>query len=260
VGVQTFHEPSRQAVHRAGTAEQVKQGLRTIAAVFPGGFSVDLMTGLPFQDTAVLRTDIETLLLYEPAHISLYALTVEPGSALEQGKLLPDTDTADSLFIQGRDILESAGFAQYEVSNFAKPSKHSLHNTRYWRMESWLGCGAGASGTVIDEGNGTGLRTRYRDEADTYMIDRHRIRETEYLDRLTLMKETFLMGFRYSDGPDPLLFEKRFGIGIRHCIPGTLSRWEAQGMIAPGTIALNSAGLLFLNLFLQDIFEEISEK
>ncbi|MDR2150556.1 MAG: radical SAM family heme chaperone HemW [Spirochaetaceae bacterium] len=262
IGVQTFDQRSRQAVHRAGSSAQVKQGLELCAELFPSAFSVDLMSGLPFQTEDALASDIETVLLYKPAHIALYALTVEPGSCLEP--LLPDQDSADALFIQGCALLETAGYEQYEVSNFALPGKRSVHNIRYWRMEQWIGCGAGASGTIIDEGAGTGFRLTYRADADAYLHNRHSCYTREALNRKTLIKETVLMGFRYAHGPDLRLFKRRFGIELAACIPRTLVRWQDKMVRASSydclpshVYALSHEGLLFLNAFLHDAFDEI---
>jgi coproporphyrinogen III oxidase-like Fe-S oxidoreductase len=79
----------------------------------------------------------------------------------------------------------------------------------------------------------------------------------EALDSLTLMKETCLMGFRYREGPDPLLFARRFRRDIRKCIPDTLARWRARGLLRPDKIALNQEGLLLLDSFLAGCFEEL---
>ena len=259
VGVQTFHEPSLQAVHRAGGA-RLKEGLQLCSEVFPDSFSVDIMSGLPFQTEKVLASDIEALLFYKPAHISLYALTLEEGSPLEA--VVPDQDSADALFIQGRDMLESAGYKQYEVSNFALTGKRSLHNIRYWRMENWIGCGAGASGTIIDDEAGEGLRFTYKADVDSYLCRRSSIKEE--LDRATLIKESVLMGFRYVEGPDLSLFKMRFGMELEECIPYTLSRWRDKMRVFKGgkglqaQASLSHEGLLFLNAFLHDAFNEIS--
>lgn len=164
LGVQTFHEPSRRLVHRVGEGRLLPERLSLVSALFPGAFSADLISGLPGQDEAVLMRDIETLLTFSPAHVSLYALTADPklpGS--------PPDDEADRLWLQGRDALEEAGYAQYEVSNFSRPGKHSRHNIRYWRMENWLGLGPAASGTVIDDRTGTGRRYTVKADAGAYL-------------------------------------------------------------------------------------------
>ncbi|GHV61068.1 coproporphyrinogen III oxidase [Spirochaetia bacterium] len=272
LGVQSFCDASRRLVHRSGAAALIPERLKLVSEIFASHFSADLIAGLPAQDETVLLRDIEKLLAYKPAHVSLYALTVEEGTPLFEARsakkiggsstLLPTAEEADRLWIAGRDALEQAGYGQYEVSNFALPGKRSVHNIRYWRMENWLGLGAAASGTIIDddaEGPPAGTGRRFTYPADTGLWLDHKTGEpvpleTEELDRLTLMKETFLMGFRYIEGPDPALFEKRFGITFEKAIPRTLAKW--RGFLQPNKIALTKEGLLLLDPFLIDAFGE----
>ncbi|AEF80514.1 radical SAM family heme chaperone HemW [Leadbettera azotonutricia] len=268
LGVQSFSEKSRKAVHRVGEAGLLTGCLELVSEIYPRSFSADLIAGLPFQNEKILLDDIERLLSFNPGHVSLYSLTVEEGSALfdivAQGEDigLPPPDEADSLWIKGRDFLEQACFRQYEVSNFSLPGKESLHNIRYWRMENWLGLGPGASGTIFDD-EGTARRYTVKADADAWLK-----RETsseppevieESLDSLTLMKESLLMGFRYVKGVDQPLFKKRFGKTLEEAIPHTLEKWNARGFLRQGSMALNSGGLLFLDRFLIDAFDEIDQ-
>jgi oxygen-independent coproporphyrinogen-3 oxidase len=260
LGIQTFNAASRLMVHRVGDGAVLRERLALISSLFPGAFSADLISALPGQDEAVLRADLETLLAFAPAHVSLYALTADPplpGS--------PPADEADRLWLLGRDILEKAGLPQYEVSNFAPPEKRSRHNIRYWRMENWLGIGPAASGTVIDDETGTGTRYTADADIDAYLapaLPRSACgRNTrEFLDRLTLMKETFLMGFRYAEGPDRERFGIRFGAAPEAFIPRTLERWRGRGLLDTEKPALNREGLLLLNPFLLDVFGELDRQ
>lgn len=260
VGAQTFHEPSRAAVRRAGTAARVMESLGMVQRVFGTAFSVDLITGLPFQDNAILLKDIETLLAYQPEHVSLYALTLEPDTLLarmaqQDKRLLPAPERADALYIAARDALEQTGYSQYEVSNFALNNKHGAHNIRYWRMENWLGLGPAASSTIIDDDSGTGIRYTWERDVDAYLAGSAPL--VERLDQLTLMKETLLMGFRYIDGPDLALFQKRFGQPLEASIPCSLAVWQSLLVSSPSRCALSKDGLLLLDRFLLDIFSEL---
>jgi oxygen-independent coproporphyrinogen-3 oxidase len=223
------------------------------------------MTGLPFQDQEVLLQDIEAALFHRPGHISLYALTLEEGTPLAEagdGAGLPEGDEADRLWVLGRDALDAAGYAQYEVSNFSLPGRQSLHNARYWRMENWLGLGPGGSGTLIDDETGTGLRRTFKPDLDLW-LDRGASRSPpwveEFLDRRALMEESILMGFRRLDGPDTVLFEKRFHRSLQSLIPATLGRWEDRGLLQTRPLALTRQGLLFLNAFLGEAFLEMRD-
>ncbi|MDR0495052.1 MAG: coproporphyrinogen III oxidase family protein [Treponema sp.] len=267
LGVQTFHEAPRRAVRRSGGA-LLEERLALASEYFPGAFSADLITGLPFQTGGIVLNDIEKLLAFKPAHVSLYSLILEPETPLgeqesRQGAAaisLPCGDEADKLWMIGRGKLEKAGFAQYEVSNFSLPDKTCAHNIRYWRMENWLGAGPSASGTIIEE-SGSGKRRSYPADIGAYLAaPRVRSAHVEELDRAALIRESLLMGFRYSGGPDPLLFRRRFGLGIEDCIPQTLARWRGRGFFEngqPGGFEVSRNGMLFLNGFLRDAFVEL---
>jgi oxygen-independent coproporphyrinogen-3 oxidase len=276
LGIQSFNPLSRALVHRAGDPELLDSRLGLAAGIFPGAFSADLIAGLPRQDRDVLLGDIEKILAWKPAHLSLYALTVEEDTPLGRAVLagtagLPSPDEADAAWIAGRDALEKAGYRQYEVSNFCLPGKESRHNLRYWRMENWLGLGPAASGTLIDERCGTGLRLSWPADFALWLAQapvrgssgagflsgRDGWPPPEPLDRLTLMKESLLMGFRCRDGPDPALFSRRFGLPLEEAIPQTLEKWRQRGRLAGKRTALNREGLLSLNPFLLDAFTEL---
>ena len=270
MGVQTLYSPSRRAVNRLGDETLVYRKLSLSSKYFPGAFSVDLMSGLPFQDEKVILNDIAAVLLYKPVHVSLYALT----SKLKTTLASPDQDEADKLWILGRDTLEKAGFSQYEVSNFCLPGKESLHNIRYWRMYNWLALGPAASGTIINDRTGTGFRYTIPHDVDAwlsakgYRFSRNQKRwrpdtsgvvrlKTEELDTITLMKESLLMGFRYIKGLDEELFRRRFRLGLVDLIPKTLASWRNQGTLQKSGLALTKEGLLFLDRFLIEAFEEL---
>ncbi|GHU49552.1 coproporphyrinogen III oxidase [Spirochaetia bacterium] len=256
IGIQSFSRSSRAAIGRTEPAQNLEDKLTLLACVYPLSFSCDLMSGLPGQTEESLSCDINTLLSFQPGHVSLYALTLPCNTAI---KNLPDEDTAAELWVFGRDLLERLGYRQYEVSNFSLCAKESLHNLRYWRLENWLGAGPAASGTLIDDATGTGCRLTQAADVAAYL--RYYTQSTapmiieEKLDSLTLIKETLLMGFRLSAGPDEALFKKRFKRSIAAYIPQTLACWQQKNLI--DGLALNRNGILFLNQFLIDCFQEL---
>jgi oxygen-independent coproporphyrinogen-3 oxidase len=269
LGVQTFFTPSRKAVHRMGG--NLMESLELARAFYPQSFSVDLIAGLPLQTEAVLRADIEKVLSFTPAHISLYALTLEENSPLFRKLEGKNEDRISGLWLLGRDFLEENSYISYEISNFClNQDKISAHNMRYWRMENWIGVGAGASGTVIDDKTGTGVRLTVYADVDKYLNAPsgffkknkknkkiEKIEKKEALDKSTLIKETFLMGFRTIFGPDENLFQKRFGGRVENYIPRTIAKWRGKGLFAQDRLRLTKEGMLFLNAFLRDAFAEI---
>jgi len=267
LGVQSFCEASRKAVRRQGSITRLEDDLALAARYYPLAFSADLITGLPFQTETVIMEDIKALLSFPVAHVSLYSLILEPqtplGKAAKQGAVsLPPPDEADEFWIAGRDLLERSGYRQYEVSNFCLPGKTCAHNIRYWRMENWLGAGPAASGTVINDETGAGKRFTYPADIENYIrMPRPRINHaiTEELGREDLIKETMLMGFRYCEGPDKVLFKQRFGREIEDMIPKTIALWSKRDFFQTGqTLKPSKQGMLFINGFLRDAFSELT--
>jgi oxygen-independent coproporphyrinogen-3 oxidase len=256
LGVQTFHEPSRICVNRKGNASLLENSLTIASQYFPGnltGFdlSIDLMTGLPYQNEKIVCEDIKRICARKPSHISLYSLTVEKNTALEEKtkrkEIIPlDNDKADSLWLLGRELLVNEGYNHYEVSNFAVNGKQCFHNLRYWQMKNWIGAGPSASGTLINEETAQAKRFTYAQDVDEYIktpliTSAH----CENIDKNALLKDTVLMGFRCREGLDNELFKSRFGCTLEECIPKTLEKWKEKDK------------MLFLNSFVSDTFIEL---
>jgi oxygen-independent coproporphyrinogen-3 oxidase len=271
IGIQTFNDASRAIIGRIGSAELIKNNLTMLKHLEKHiDISFDLISGLPLQDKNILLNDIETALAYKPCHISLYDLSIEPGTPLAASINtipMPSVEFAEELYLAGRDFLEQNGFSQYEVSNFAKDGRRSLHNIRYWTMQNWLGCGPGASGTVIDDSTGTAFRRTIFNDVDSYIkyftnkntFDACPGMNIEIIDKKTLLKESLMMGFRYIDGPNEPLFKKRFSVTIDDAIPETIFAWREKGLYDKTKTALTKDGLLLLNRFLRDCFDEIDK-
>jgi oxygen-independent coproporphyrinogen-3 oxidase len=256
LGVQTFFEASRLSVNRKGGASLLEDQLNLVLKYYPGGqtgfdLSIDLMTGLPYQNEKIIMEDIKRILACNPSHISLYSLTVEDKTELEKKInakeiVLPNKDKSDSLWLLGRDLLLNEGYSHYEVSNFALNGKQSLHNTRYWQMKNWIGAGPSASGTLINDETEEANRYTYAQDIDAY-VKSPLIKRAycEKIDKKTLLQDTILMGFRCREGPERELFKQRFGCTLEECIPKTLSKWKEKDK------------MLFLNSFISDAFTEI---
>jgi len=258
LGVQTFHEPSRLSVNRNGNALFTENRLNLSLQYFPGaqtGFdlSLDLMTGLPYQDEKIIIEDIKRICAYKPSHISLYSLTVENKTPLKEKIdakkiILPDRDKADSLWLLGRELLANEGYNHYEISNFALNGKKCLHNMRYWQMRNWIGAGPSASGTLINEETAQAKRFTYPQDVDAYIkMPLITSAHCENINKKTLLQDAILMGFRCKEGPDKELFKRRFGCTLNECIPKTLEKWKEKDKT------------LFLNGFISDAFAEIEE-
>lgn len=271
-GVQTFNQKLRQSIDRAGRVEDVHKSLKCIADIYGSNFSCDIICGLPGTNPDILKNDIYQLLRYKPLSVSFYDLTVEEDTPLAKkikaGKLcLPSVDMAEEMWLLGRDMLRAAGYEQYEVSNFALAGGRCEHNVRYWRMRPWLGAGPAASGTIIyDTAAGIcaspvkGIRRVCVPDVAAYLKTGRgafpALYEREELSAACLLRESLMMGFRYIEGPDTALFERRFGITPAALIPKTLDLWRKQGLARPDIPALTTDGLALQNRFLHAALEE----
>ncbi|MBP2831729.1 radical SAM family heme chaperone HemW [Aquimarina sp. U1-2] len=148
IGVQSFYNDDLIMMNRAHDAKEAKECL-LIAKQYFDNISIDLIYGIPKMSIARWQENIKQALDFKIPHLSCYALTVEPNTALPQlidkGIVPPvDEELAEQHYRILADTLESKGFIHYEVSNFGKPGFFSQNNTAYWRGKSYLGIGPSA--------------------------------------------------------------------------------------------------------------------
>ena len=148
LGVQSADDAQLRCVHRPHTFEQARQAVAAARKAKLKNLSLDLIYGLPGQDLASWQDTLEQVLSLEPEHLSVYGLKVEEGTPLaarvERGERLPDDDLQADMYLWAVERLAQAGYAQYEISNFARSGFQSRHNLRYWMMSPYLGFGPGA--------------------------------------------------------------------------------------------------------------------
>lgn len=150
MGVQSFSPALLDALGRQHTREQVLRAYERVRAAGFASVNLDLMFALPGQDEAALVEDLRMAASLAPDHLSTYCLTFEEDTKLwvklSQGKVKLDPDHEARLYGRAWDELAAAGYAQYEVSNFARPGHECRHNLNTWRMHEWIGAGPSAAG------------------------------------------------------------------------------------------------------------------
>jgi oxygen-independent coproporphyrinogen-3 oxidase len=149
LGVQSFQPGLLDALGRAHTREQVYRAYERIRAADFASVNLDLMFALPGQDEAAWLGDLREAVRLAPDHLSTYCLTFEEDTALwvklSQGKVKLDPEREARLYERTWAELAAAGYAQYEISNFARPGHACAHNLATWRMHAWVGLGPSAS-------------------------------------------------------------------------------------------------------------------
>ena len=206
LGVQALGDDALRALGRQHGAAEALAALRLARQVFPR-VSFDLIYARPGQDVAAWRAELGRALAEAPDHLSVYQLTIEPGTAFHaaqrRGELVvPDEESAAALFDSTQEVLEAAGMPAYEVSNHARPGQAGRHNLTYWRYGDYLGVGPGAHGRITRAGRKLATRRHRAPEAWLNLVETqgHGTREEAVLDRELRLAEMVMMGLRLSTG------------------------------------------------------------
>jgi oxygen-independent coproporphyrinogen-3 oxidase len=149
IGIQSFFSEDLQWMNRAHDAHQAIRSVELAGKSGFENFSLDLIYGSPGLTDEKWKKNLHTAISLDPAHLSCYALTVEPKTALFKMIELKKTpgiqpEKQAGQFLTGIQILEAAGYEHYEISSFAKPGKRSRHNSAYWQSKKYLGLGPSA--------------------------------------------------------------------------------------------------------------------
>jgi len=268
-GIQSLNKKSLEYSGRRAGVEQNISAINLLSDVWKGEISFDLICGLPYESEASFFESLDKLTKGNANHISMYSLTIEGdtpfGKLYDSGNLELDFDKNDDLWLKSRNFLEKKGFYQYEVSNFSRTGKESIHNLTYWNHQSYLGCGCGATGTVYDcEGKAfRWVNTKsVSDYCDAWLYNKKskdEVMQIENIDIETSKFEFFMMGLRKFSGIKESEYKKCFGCGFSDVFIKFCQKWKEKQLLEIKysekdlCIALNSDGILFLNKFLEDL-------
>lgn len=252
IGVQALDDRLLKIMDRTHSAEEAVQAVEVARRAGFENVSIDLMFGLPTQTRADWQQTLERALALHTEHLSLYALTLEPGTRFERlyagGKLpLPDEDTELWMYEYAIERLTAAGYEHYEVSNFARPGFRARHNLIYWRNEEYLGFGPGAVSYLH------GRRWTKEKYPPRYIA---KVRagedlavESECLGREAALAETLILGLRLREGVSLSRLRRRFGIDPAAHYAEVIARLSDRGMLRQDgdMLRLTHRGLLFAN-------------
>ena len=234
LGVQTFDDALLRRIGRIHTAAQARAAVRQARAAGFQNISLDLIYGLPGQTLAGLEMSVQQAFALAPQHISIYGLQVEEGTAFARaqaaGRLaLPSDEESEAMYDYMTTALPVAGYARYEISNFARPGFESRHNLGYWQDVPYLGVGAAAH-SYLD-----GQRYENPRGIEEYLAalresGRAR-REEEPLTRATSMEEFAFLALRTARGIDRARFAARFGCELASVYADAIARMRARGFL-----------------------------
>ena len=155
VGVQSLRNADLVRLGRLHTAEQARAAYDAASAAFDN-VTIDLIYGRQFQRLEHWEAELREAVSWKPGHLSIYQLTVEPGTAFDRRKQanklpgLPSDSLSREFFILTQEICRSAGYRHYEISSYAQPGAEGRHNLLYWRGFDYLGIGPGAHGRLTE--------------------------------------------------------------------------------------------------------------
>ena len=253
LGVQALDDAALRFLGRAHGVDEAL-GALTIAQRHFARVSIDLIYARPDQSLAAWEAELARALAFGTEHLSLYQLTIEPGTRFATdaaaGRLvIPDGDTAADLFEATRAITAAAGIPAYEISNHARPGAQSRHNLTYWRYGDYAGIGPGA------HGRRDALATFRRRKPENWLAalarNGHGLESEEPLTPATRASEALLMGLRLDEGVDLARIAALTGVAIGELVD------DRQIAALPGLIErsgdhlrVTEAGMILLDAIL----------
>jgi oxygen-independent coproporphyrinogen-3 oxidase len=266
IGVQSLDPEALALLGRQHSAAQAITALETARAAFPR-ISFDLIYARPGQTLVAWQAELRQALALAADHLSLYQLTIEPGTRFaamhRRGEIvLPDEDEAVMLYEATAEEAARFGLVAYEVSNYAVPGSESRHNLTYWRYGDYSGIGPGAHGRITPIGAAPSsiLATRRHrvpeQWAELVERDGHGVVEELPLQPIERAREMLLMGLRLVGGIDPALFAVRTGMALDDALDKPmLEQALEEGYVASrgGHLSATPSGRLRLDALLSAI-------
>ena len=256
LGLQSFDDSALSFLGRAHSAEE---GLRALEAAQSAvdRVSFDLIYALPNQTIEGWSATLDRALSLGTEHLSLYQLTIEPGTRfatmVAKHEFEPlDADTSATLFEFTQERTAAAGLPAYEISNHARTGAESRHNLAYWRYQDYAGVGPGA------HGRRSGMRTVRQKKPENFLSavarNGHGLVEEEALSPSEAANEALVMGLRLAEGIDPTALAKRLNV-VRIVDERAVDRLSDHGLLERDghIIRTSSRGRLLLDSILAEI-------
>ena len=254
MGVQAYQDHLLKKIGRLHTQAEFIETYHLCRELGFDNINLDLMFGLPDQTLEDWQETLDRITALGPDHISAYSLIIEEGTHFgdmyDKGELQPlDEDLERQMYHNAKDYLGQKGYAQYEISNFAKPNKASGHNVDCWNGRSYIGMGLGAHSYFQD------YRYHNTYEMSEYIASSSQLDEIqknkEFINLKAQMEEYMFLGLRLTDGISIEGFEKRFSRSLWHVYGEQLSSHKKQGLLD------EKEGRLFLTPFGQDVSNRV---
>lgn len=258
LGVQALDDSALKMLGRLHNAGEAQAALETAQRHF-GRVSIDLIYARPSQSEDDWRRELSQALAFGIEHMSLYQLTIEPGtrfaSDVRRGDLVPlDDDCAADLFALTQEMTTAAGLPAYEISNHARPGAESRHNLAYWRYQDYAGIGPGAHGRRL--GRATVRHRKPENYLSAGAKQGHGVQEERALPMREQAAEALLMGLRLAEGVDLAALSIRSGLAHGELIETRkLALHRTSGLVREegSRLIVTPAGMPLLDALLPDL-------
>jgi putative oxygen-independent coproporphyrinogen III oxidase len=260
LGAQSFDPRQLKLLGRIHSADETRRAAEELHAAGLGNFNLDLMYALPGQSAFEAESDVRAALALDPAHLSQYHLTIEPGTLFAAAPpVQPDDEIVEDMLGRSLRVLEQAGFEQYEVSGYARAGARCAHNLNYWRFGDYLGIGAGAHGKLTYSESGRIVRTQQTREPRRYLAADPATLSRKEVTARDLPFEFAMNGFRLIEGFESELFESSTGLPVA-VLEQPLALALTRGLVERNSKRWRATpkGFRFLNEILVDLLPEAS--
>lgn len=263
IGIQSFFQEDLLWMNRAHNAVEAESSVKRVQDAGFENITVDLIYGYPLLSNEKWLSNIQQVIELNVPHVSAYSMTVEPKTALasfiSKGKQKPMNEAQSAAqFLTLMESLQDAGFEHYEISNFAKPGRHSRHNSNYWNGVPYLGLGPSAhsyNGKIRQwnvANNSKYIRSIEKKEVPA---------EIEVLTQTNRINEYIMTALRTSNGIDLILVKQNFGNDFRLKIIEDLAQFGEKNWLTEndGFVRLTNAGKLYADHIASELFFDAEE-
>jgi len=260
LGAQSFNDLLLKKLGRIHNTQDIIDSYYLAREKGFNNINIDIIFALPDQTTKDLQITLEKAISLKPDHLSLYNLTIKPGTEYykkyKKGKLnLPNEDEEFDMYNWAINFLEENNFEHYEIANFARPYKRSIHNLIYWQNKPYLGIGAGAYSFI------KGYRYMNYENPARYikeiMSGKLPVDNGEKLSLRKRMIETIILGLRTKDGVGNKKFKTRFGVNLNDIFPEQIIKLVNLGLLQKDKykIKLTKKGIFLANTVFREFVD-----
>ena len=250
MGIQSFQDNHLRKLGRIHSGDEAKSAIKAAQQAGFDNVNLDLMHGLPEQTLDNALSDLQMAMEFSPSHLSWYQLTIEPNTVFFREKPpLPVDDILAEIQAEGQSLLQQHGYAQYEVSAYARDKQQAKHNINYWQFGDYLGIGAGAHAKITDGQHQRIIRqqkTRLPEHYLAYQVAPHR--KSKIVDQDDLTLEFMMNALRLVKGVPKQYFVQRTGIPFS-TIESKIVELYDKGLLKnhPTTLVTTALGQQYLN-------------